>query len=93
MDLVPPFAREHDKPRQQRGGEPEGMGPCRLSLARSRRHERDEDGGRGGTEFAFMSTTLDKSVALHYAGQGGAGVRASLPTSARQPPARPPPKI
>ena len=27
----------------------------------------------GGVEFAFMSTTLDKSVALHYAGSGGAG--------------------
>ena len=28
----------------------------------------------GGVEFAFMSTTLDKSVALHYAAAGGAGL-------------------
>ena len=28
----------------------------------------------GGVEFAFMSTTLDKEVALHYGGSGGAGL-------------------
>ena len=28
----------------------------------------------GGVEFAFMSTTLDRSVATHYAGAGGAGI-------------------
>ena len=35
----------------------------------------DEYGVRGGVDPAFMSTTLDREVALHYAGSsGGPGV-------------------
>ncbi len=38
-----------------------------------------DNGGRGFTEWGFMSTTSDKQVAMYYAAIGGGGTVLSLP--------------
>lgn len=45
-----------------------GVSGGRLPLAL---RKRNQYGVRGGVDLAFMSTTTDRAVAMHYAGQGG----------------------